>query len=63
MAVSLLDATKLEIFCCSSTQCYQKLGTKVLCALVLFVTTYLIEYGCSSLLHVTKTSMGTVGSF
>jgi len=57
---TLFDATELKSIWCSIIQSYQKLSTKVLSALVLFVTIYLFESGFSSLLHFEKTSIGTV---
>jgi len=54
MSTLLLDSTILESFLCSTMQSYQKLSTKVVSTLVLFVTTYLFESGFSVPLHLKK---------
>jgi len=54
MSTMLLDTTILKSFWCSTMQSYQKLSTKVVSTLVLFVTTYLFESGFSSPLHLKK---------
>jgi len=54
MATLLFDAAILESFWSSTMQNYQKLSTKVLSSLVLFVTTDLFESGFSALLHLKK---------